>query len=51
MIDLTEDFRRLSPEDLRQRAIEFLEAAQERNPLKNAVTEALNWAHTLQNVQ
>ncbi len=38
---VAEYFRGLSPEKLRQRAIEFLDAAKERNPLASQVTEAL----------
>jgi hypothetical protein len=38
------EYRNLSPAELRQRAIEFLDAAKERNPLASQVTEALKIA-------
>jgi hypothetical protein len=36
-----QDLRSLSPDELRQRAVQFLDAARERNPLASQVTEAL----------
>ena len=38
---IAEHYRRLSHDELRQQAIDYLEAAKERNPLASEVTEAL----------